>query len=251
MRKLIFIIICSFVLSSCNTENGWDCIQTVGDIVEVSFDVEIFERITVEDDIFLEIEQGDTQQVIVTTGSNLLSDISVVVEEDGNLRLKNYNKCNYSREYDVTRIKVVTPTLTRIRSSSINTVSSLNTLFFESLILTSNTNVGVIDSGKSGDFILDVSLDRLVVQANGVSRFEITGTADKAQIEFLDDIPRFDGGNLIVQDLVVYHASSNIMTVNPQQSIKGSVRRTGDVISLNEPPLVEVEELYTGRLIFQ
>ena len=41
------------------------------------------------------------------------------------------------------------------------------------------------------------------------------------------------------------------MIVNPQASIKGSIFGTGDVISVNRPPVVEVEELYTGRLIFE
>ena len=37
------------------------------------------------------------------------------------------------------------------------------------------------------------------------------------------------------------------MIVNPQQSISGQIRGTGDVISINEPPIVEVERLYTGQ----
>jgi hypothetical protein len=45
--------------------------------------------------------------------------------------------------------------------------------------------------------------------------------------------------------------SGSKMVVNPQQSIIGSIRSTGDVISLNQPPIVDVEEWFTGRLIFQ
>ena len=40
------------------------------------------------------------------------------------------------------------------------------------------------------------------------------------------------------------------MIVNPQQSISGELRSTGNVIAKNRPPIVEVEEFYTGRLIF-
>jgi hypothetical protein len=41
------------------------------------------------------------------------------------------------------------------------------------------------------------------------------------------------------------------MIVNPQQSLTGLLRGTGDLISVNHPPIVDVEQLYTGHLIFQ
>jgi hypothetical protein len=170
MKIYYILYFCAFLLQSCNTEDAWNCIQTVGDIVEEPFEVAPFTRITVEDDIYLEIEHGEVQRVVVTTGSNLLNDISVVVEADGNLRLKNYNNCNYSREYDVTTITVTTPSLSQIRNASRNTVTSKNTLHFESLSLRSDTSIGVIDPGKSGDFRLSVAVDSLLVSANGIRR---------------------------------------------------------------------------------
>jgi len=41
------------------------------------------------------------------------------------------------------------------------------------------------------------------------------------------------------------------MVVNPQNSIRGKIVSFGDVISKNRPPVVEVEELYKGRLRFE
>ncbi|EDM43724.1 hypothetical protein SCB49_09040 [unidentified eubacterium SCB49] len=250
MRNYIILFAAFFLLQSCDNENAWDCVQTVGDMVEVPVEVAPFTRVTVEDDIFLDIKQGDSHQVIVHTGSNLLDDISVVVEADGNLRLKNLNKCNFTRAYDVTRITVTTPTLTHIRSASRNPVTSLNQLHFENLELTSNTNVGVIDEGKSGNFILDVVVDRLTVSANGFSLFDISGIAENATILFSDEIPRFEGEDLIIQHLNVFHAAGNDMIVHPIQSIKGVVRGIGDVISLNRPPEVDVSVTNVGQLLF-
>jgi hypothetical protein len=40
------------------------------------------------------------------------------------------------------------------------------------------------------------------------------------------------------------------MTINPQQSLSGEMVGTGDVISVTTPPIVDVEVLYTGNLIF-
>jgi hypothetical protein len=41
------------------------------------------------------------------------------------------------------------------------------------------------------------------------------------------------------------------MIINPVQELKGKISGTGHVISVNRPPIVEVEEQYKGRLIFE
>ena len=61
---------------------------------------------------------------------------------------------------------------------------------------------------------------------------------------------RFEGANLIAQNVDVYHRGSNDMIVNPQQVLSGELLGTGDLISLNQPLTIEVEVLYTGQLIF-
>ena len=40
------------------------------------------------------------------------------------------------------------------------------------------------------------------------------------------------------------------MIVNPQVSLFGELRGTGNLISVNQPPTVDVEQFYTGALIF-
>ena len=61
---------------------------------------------------------------------------------------------------------------------------------------------------------------------------------------------RVEASDLIIQNLNIFHRSTNKMIVNPQQSIIGEIRSLGDVISKNIPPVVEVTEYYTGTLIF-
>ena len=42
-----------------------------------------------------------------------------------------------------------------------------------------------------------------------------------------------------------------IFRVNPLNSIRGEIRGTGDIIAVNRPEIVEVDEFFTGRLIFE
>ena len=69
-------------------------------------------------------------------------------------------------------------------------------------------------------------------------------------IGFFAGSGRFEGEDLIAQQVTINHRGSNDMIVNPQQSLTGVIRGTGDVISLNQPPIVDVEIIYTGDLIF-
>lgn len=238
-----------FAFMSCNNENAWDCLQTTGDIIRQEFVVSDFDKIRIEDNVALYIRQGATREVTVETGENLLNDVSVRVE-DGTLIVKNSNRCNFVREYDVTRAIVSTPELTEIRNSSSSDVIGEGTLRFPMLRLKSNTTAGPENPRKSGDFTMDVDMEFLLVEANGFSNFLITGTTQKLSLTFEDEIPRFEGADLLAEEVFVFQRSANEMVVNPQQSIEGQIRGTGDIIAVNRPAVVNVEELYTGRLIF-
>ena len=249
MKKLLFIGLV-FLLFSCDSENGWDCVQAAGSSVSKEYFVSDFTKIRIEDDVTLYLKQGDMQQVKLETGENLLSDISVGVE--GNtLVVKDNNDCNLVRDYGITKVFVTVPNLIEIRNSSAFDVIGEGILNFPQLTLVSNTTAGPETIRKSGDFYLNLVCEDFRVSANGQSVFYITGTADKANLSFADEMPRFEGENFAIDELTVFQRSANKTIVNPQQSIVGKIVATGDIISHNRPPLVDVKELFTGRLLFE
>ena len=62
---------------------------------------------------------------------------------------------------------------------------------------------------------------------------------------------RIESENLVAQRISIDHRGTNDILINPQQSLTGVIRGTGDVISSSRPPEVKVEELFNGRLIFR
>lgn len=249
MNRLVILLFC-ISLFSCDSEKGWDCIKTVGTIVTEEREVTPFSQIVVEDDLFLTIEEGEQYSVTVTTGENLINDITVEVEA-GILKLNNTAKCNFNRAYDVSFVHVVTPTLTSIRSSSVNEVRSVGTLSYKELLLISNTDAGVEDAGKSGDFILDVATELFRINANGQSEFFISGTTNQLRVSFLDEIPKLSAGNLIADKVSFTTRSANTITVFPVNEIIGTILGAGDVIVKNKPSVVMVETPSIGQLIFE
>ena len=246
MKKLVYILVL-FSTLSCDQKDAWDCIQTSGTPATLELTVDPFEKILVNRDIELVVKQGQDYKVEIQTGENLIDSVEVIVV--GNeLQLTDPNTCNFARAYGQTRIIVTTPVLKAIRSSTQYLTSSDGILTFEDLYLISeNYNSGYI---SSGDFNVTVNTQNLRVVANNLSEFTISGSTETLTVGFYAGLCTFKGANLTAQDVTIFQRSSHDITVNPQQSLKVDIRSVGNVISMHTPPLVEVEEYYTGRLLF-
>lgn len=236
------------MLVSCDTESGWDCIQTTGNTIQRTIEVESFEKILVNRDVELILKEGVDFEVLVETGENLINDVEVKVVNN-RLELSDNNTCNYVRDYGVTKIYVTAPNITEIRNSSQFEVSSDGVLNYPELKLLAED---FLESGSFtvGDFRLEVNTNQLRVTSNSISTFYITGQTNDLYVGFFAGEGRFEGENLTAQNVTIYHRGSNDMIVNPQQSLSGEMVGTGDLISVNTPPTVDVEVLYNGNLIF-
>ncbi len=251
-KRSITLFIITLVLSSCNSEDATDCLQTDGEIISRSITLPEFTRVRIDNDVSIEITQGDSQSITIETRANLWNDLAFFVEGDTFIA-RNNNKCNLFRETLQTKVKLTTPNLKFIKNNSIGEVRSQGTLSFPTLILESITTPGLEDVNKTGDFFLDINCADFRVVANGNSDFYITGTTTSANINFSDEFPLLEASNLLIGDLIFRHTGAAPMIVNPQNSITGQIRATGDVIARNQPPAenINVEELFTGRLIFE
>lgn len=247
MKKVFYIIITLFI-TSCNTENAPDCFKTEGDIIQTEISITPFLKILVNKKIQLFIKEGPEHNVLIETGENILNDIAIKVT-DSILSLTNNTSCNLVRDYGITKVYVTAPNIEEIRNNSSLATTSMGVLTYPNLLLVSENSEDE-ELYNTGDFILDLEVENLKITANGFSNFYITGSATKAEIGLYSGNSRVEAADLIVQELKVYHRSTNKMIVNPQESIIGQIRSLGDVISKNEPPIVEVTEYYTGKLIF-
>ena len=249
MKKLLYIIL-TIVLCSCNGENVPDCFQNAGDLVEKEFLVEEFTKITTFPRIELIVTDGPEQRVIVQTGEYLMNDIDVRVENN-RLRLYNNNACNITRDYGITKVFVTAPNLTEIRNGSGLAVRSSGILSYDELKLISEDFNTSEDVNTDGIFDVEVDCNEMNITVNNLSTVYISGEVDDLFIGYFSGDARFEGRNLIAQDVEIFQRSSNDMVINAQQSVTGEIRSTGDVILVHTPPIVTVEQFYTGQLIFE
>jgi len=251
MKKQIFsILILIFVFLGCNSEEVPTCVKTSGEIISEELSVESFEEIIVYERVKLFIEQGDNYKVRIETGKNLMENVYAEVENN-RLQLRNENSCNLFRDYEITKIYVTTPTLNWLQNSSGSGIESIGILNYPELWLRSFNQERDPDIHTNGDFILDLNVENLRITNDNISNYFLRGTAENVNLFFANGDGRLEAGELIVQDYDVLHRGTNKLIINPQQSLRGDIFGFGDIISKNRPPEVDIEEHYTGRLIFE
>ena len=249
MNKIVYIAI-AFIFLACDSENGSDCFKKEGSIVQRDIELAPFTEIVVFERVQLFIEEGPVQKVILESGENLINDVDVKVE--GNiLSVVDNNTCNFIRDYDITKVYITSPNITKIRNSSSLEIRSIGVLTYPELTLYSE-NYGNEDIYHTdGDFNLYINVGEIKITSNGFSTFRLHGNADKAFFGLYAGNTRILAENLMVKELSLYHRSSNKMVVNPIESIHGEILNIGNVIAKNRPSIVEVEELFMGKLIFE
>ncbi len=248
MRKFLILLSLLAVLS-CDSEDSGDCFQKAGKMITEEVTVSDFHEIQVYDKIKLYIEQGSEEKVVIETGKNLLNEITVEVV-DGRLILKNENVCNLFRDYGITKIYVTFKDLDYLEHAGNIPLESVGKITLDDLWLVSENQAQDPEIHTVGDFILDLEVQNLRITNDNYSNYFLTGSANSVNAFFAAGDGRLEGRDFIVQNYEIFHRGTNKLIVNPQQSLKGDIYSYGDVISVNRPPQVNMEEHFKGRLIF-
>ncbi|AXT60993.1 DUF2807 domain-containing protein [Aquimarina sp. AD10] len=248
MKKIGYILSVILVFG-CNSEDASDCFQRTGDIIREEVAVSNFTRILVNPNVELIIQEGLDTSVVIETGDNLINEVSAIVQGD-RLVLSDTNDCAFFRGFNQTKVFVTAPNITEIRSATQFNISSNGVLSYPSLSLLSedfNESTGT----TTGTFKLEMNSENINVVGNNIASFFIEGETEFLSVNFASGTGRFEGMNLEAQNVNVFHRGTNKIIVNPIEAIRGELRSTGDVISVNRPPIVEVTEFFTGKLLFQ
>lgn len=247
----IFLVALLFVsVNACNSESAPDCLQNSGELVRKEISAPDFSKITVFEKVGLVLKQGDEQKIEIETGEFLFEEVSAEVEGD-RLILRNENGCNLFRDYGITTVYVTSPNITEIRSSTGLVIKSDGVLGYPFLELFSESFLEPEALTTDGEFDLELDSRSVSVVVNGIAYFKFRGASENLSLIVASGDSRIDAAELSVENIFLNHRGTNDMFINPQESIRGVIRGNGDVISSNRPEIIEVEELYKGRLIFK
>jgi hypothetical protein len=161
---LVMMIVVLF--SACKKENMCDCIKRTGPIVSVKRDVGLFDRIQVEQNVNVFISEAPVQEVTVEAGQNIEPMIETVVE-NGNLIIRNHNRCNWARSYDKPlNVYLKHPGIKYIKSNGTGAIRSLTTITLDTFD---------VQIENSGNIELTVNSERVVSHIYGAGDLTIRG----------------------------------------------------------------------------
>lgn len=233
MTRLFATILFMTCLISCDKEDAPACLKSTGDINEHKIELGEFSSINIHSNIHVTIEQGDQQSVVLTTGVNLFNEITFEII-DGELIIKDLNKCDWARPYGNLNVHIITPQLSRIRSSGGGVISSKGILNFPGKLT-------LIAELYTADFILEVDLPNLQIVNNDVANYYISGNVTQLNVGFYAGDGRFEGANLIAENANAFQRGTNDIIINATNSLTGEIRSTGNLIYCMVPDVLDVD----------
>ncbi len=245
-KKLLIFI--TLLLVSC--EKPSDCIASTGAIITKDFSVTPFTRIDIDKGIEVVITQGAEYKLQIKIGENQLDNINVK-QEATTLYVKDNTTCNWVRDYGQTIAYITAPNIEEIYSKTDRKISSNGVLTYPNLkVIALDTNGDGRSEAGTGDFYFQLDCNRFEIQINTMSRHYISGKANEFQVGIYNGDGRVEAQNFIAKNIGLYHRGSNDVIVFPTESIRGKMVSTGNTILKNNPPIVQVEQLYQGVLIY-
>lgn len=248
-----FAMCCLILVTSCGISE--DCFKGNGNPITKTYPLEGFTKIKVYSGVGLVVKEGINYEVNINTSDNIIDDIDVRLNGDM-LVIKDNSTCNIARDYGQTKVVVTIPDGSilplisglELHSKTEQKVQSDGVLHSPIIRLFSIGDDG--DGAGTGDFHLAIDNGQFVVESNNVSNFYINGHCEEMLLNFYFGNGRFYGENLQVENIKVYHRGSNDMMVYPVQKIEGTIFATGNVVLENVPPIIDVEEVFRGRIIY-
>ncbi|MCO6494586.1 MAG: DUF2807 domain-containing protein [Bacteroidetes bacterium] len=221
MRYWTLIGIC-LLFTTCKKGHEFDCFRSAGGIATETFDIGTFSKLSVNGKISLELVYSPNKTAIeITYNKNLLNGISRDIVE-GELILKDENKCNWVRSYDLQpKIRLFyNHSLEYISVIGAAKVFNTDTLRLHKLII---NNLSVEDVTLT---IQDVN----GIECNG---FNSGGFIIKGQAGYMattiDDASFIDIRNLELDDLYLFHYSIRSSHIKSQDIMEVKLYGKGDV----------------------
>jgi hypothetical protein len=230
-RSFTYIIFLFIALAGtqCKKENICDCIKRTGDVITERREIPSFTSLYATDNINVVLIPDSEEYVDVEAGEHLIALIKT--EVSGNeLQIRNNNRCNFTRSYDIpisVYVHLRSQNLRRLTYEGVKSISCTDTLRSDSLYL---------EILSSGNVNLLATSHRIDFHQQGAGDFSLQGRCDDLILYVL-------GAGYVTTDNIdnnytwVYTRGTGKITCAPTDSFVGYVEGYGSVYYRNSPSL--------------
>jgi hypothetical protein len=241
-RYIFVAVAVTLLFSMCAKENMCDCLKRTGDVATEIRAVDAFTEIFIEDkiNVILSEDTSLSAEVTVEAGEHLIPLIKTEVV-NGVLRIKNANKCDFTRRYDV-------PVNIYVRCDrNLRVITNKGT----GLVSNSDTcTVPYIDLNtiSAGDIRLRMDAGSIYTHQHSAGDVEVFGKAQEV-------IAYNTGNGFTIADQCetvycwVFTRTTGKITLYPTGSLVSEIEGPGNVYYRGQPAQISSTLHSTGQLL--
>ncbi len=218
-----------------------DCLKSTGTVVTEMRELPDFNRLEVFDNINIFIHFGETPKAEVEAGSNLLNLIETVVDGE-TLFIRNSNKCNWVRSFEVPiNIHLTCTNLNEIVARGVGNIETIDTINSDALL--------VEQWESSGTVKLRLNTSEVYLKSNtGPADFECSGSTDYLYA-YSSSYGIFRLEELTSSDAFIWNKGTGDIYVNASNSLEIFLDYTGDVYYTGNPETLNITATNNGQAI--
>ena len=230
-----------FLLAGCNREHAPDCFQSAGVFDTAYHSLSEFTSIELNDYIHYELCDTSYYGVMIVGPRNLLPEISAVVEE-GELTVRNNNRCNFVRSYkNRITVRICASSFADIQNYSTGDVNSVNTI--------GGKRFSLDNRGAAGVQTLELRCDTVNIASHtGVSDAILSGECDVVQL-FNQGLGEIDATALSANYAFVNNSSLNDVYVKAHNYLFAFIQYSGNIFYSGNPDVIDTDITGEGELV--
>jgi hypothetical protein len=239
--KIFVLLLLVTLLNACGEDPFCNCLESTGSNVSENRSVDSFTGIEVFDNVDVNLHNHPTHYVQVTCGSNLLDGISTKVE-NGLLKIRNNNRCNWMRNPGNNFVvDIYSPEVKDIICRTVGDIISRDTIRTYKLSVESWDGYGTINLKLNcNQALLKIHTGPVDIIANGVC----------------ESLYQYNGGNGYIRALGlqankawITSRSTGDCFVNTNELLDARIEYQGDVYYKGQPITIQQAISGSGKLI--
>ncbi|MFP4025270.1 MAG: GIN domain-containing protein [Thiohalospira sp.] len=237
MNKIVFLIP-FLILLSCN-----DSLFNKGEIITQEIKTNKFNRIEINDIFNVYFYQDTTQKIVAKCGSNLVSDLTFDVNDEGTLAINNLNSARWSRDYEKIELYITVDSLRFITLNAPSNIVCIDTL--------KTPELKIFSISDYADISILIDTDHFYLVNSGTSGGQVTikghtysfGVWARASLQLFAD-------EFIANKVTIKNESIGDCYIHATEYISAEILNTGLVYYKGNPEIIDyVNEEAKDKLI--
>lgn len=228
------------LFAGCKKEQLDDCFSRTGEDRSIERPLKEFDRISVGDrfEVILSQDTSRPERIIITGGEKILEGISAEVE-NGELILKNCNRCNFVRSYKRTvTLEVFLHDISELTVFGAATIRTSDTLNLNSLRINHSALEDInLQINTPGEIFVE-SINSGATTLSGKA-FKLSGS--------IEEITDMDARNLVCKEVIFDSHSPLDCFVNATEIIYVGIYGDGNIFYVTEPSAQKSVKERTGK----